>query len=169
MWSHFVSTFVVNCSSPGSSHAFSSPIIFTGKHRDNTSPKNRQHGFTLVEILVSIGIVGILAGVAIPNYMSFTKNRDISGALASLMNATTQMEKEFIDRNNYSCDAMQVASKNYVFSCSLNNGYLITASSSDNNYVYTINQNGTRKTLKFDGNTISNSNNCWKTSENGCY
>jgi type IV pilus assembly protein PilE len=64
------------------------------------SPK----GFTLIELMVVVAIVGILAGIAYPSYQdSITKSRraDAKGALLGLANA---MERHFTVTNSY-CDA----------------------------------------------------------------
>jgi type IV pilus assembly protein PilE len=58
-------------------------------------------GFTLIELMITVAIVGILAGVAYPGYQdSVRKSRraDAQGALLGFANA---MERYFTENNSY--------------------------------------------------------------------
>lgn len=66
--------------------------------------KKPQLGFTLIELMVTVAIVGILASIAFPSYQeSVRKSRrvDAQGALLGFANA---MERHFTEFNTY-CDA----------------------------------------------------------------
>jgi len=63
--------------------------------------QQQKNGFTLIELMVTVAIVGILAGIAYPSYQdSVMKSRraDAKGALLGFANA---MERHFTETNSY--------------------------------------------------------------------
>ena len=61
--------------------------------------KTFSQGFTLLEMLIAIAIIGILAAVAIPGYKQFTIRAKMVDALV-LMEANKERIEEFYDLNN---------------------------------------------------------------------
>ena len=62
---------------------------------------NNQHGFTLVELMIVIVIVGILAAVAIPIYQGNIKKAKMSECDAALGTIRTALRVYYAEHGNY--------------------------------------------------------------------
>lgn len=63
--------------------------------------QQRQSGFTLVELLIVIGIVGVIAAIAYPSYQDSVRNTKRSEAQGALVSFAAAMEKHFSQNNSY--------------------------------------------------------------------
>jgi len=61
--------------------------------------KKVQAGFTLIELMIVIAIVGILAAVALPAYQDYTVRAKISEAIATLGEAKTSVTEYYVTNN----------------------------------------------------------------------
>ena len=60
-----------------------------------------QKGFTLLELLITMCIIMILAGIAIPSYKDYKKKAYNVRALSDLKNISTAEELYYIDNEKY--------------------------------------------------------------------
>jgi len=61
-----------------------------------------EKGFTLIELMIVIAIIGILAAVAIPSYQNYTKRAKASEAKVMLDAIRTHQESFRAENNRYS-------------------------------------------------------------------
>ncbi len=57
--------------------------------------QKKQQGFTLIELMIVIAIVGILAAIALPAYQDYTVRAKMSEALANLAEAKTSISEYY--------------------------------------------------------------------------
>lgn len=69
--------------------------------------KKIQQGFTLIELMIVVAIIGILAAIAIPAYQDYTQRAQIGEAFAMISGAKTGIA-EFAQTNGAYPDATQL-------------------------------------------------------------
>ncbi len=69
--------------------------------------QKKQQGFTLIELMIVIAIVGILAAVALPAYQDYTVRAKLSEALGVLAEAKTSVGEFYIANNAFPADAQE--------------------------------------------------------------
>ena len=150
----------------------------------------RQSGFTLIELMVTVAIVAILAAVAIPNYSDYVRRSQIQEATSNLLAMRTKMELYFQDNRKYTgaCAPGTVAPlpgtppgtlKNFTISCpTLSDGppmaYTIQADGADNmaGITFTIDQANVRATTVAAGSPMAKAGfgpnaTCWTSKKAG--
>ncbi|MBQ4845813.1 prepilin-type N-terminal cleavage/methylation domain-containing protein [Pseudoalteromonas sp. MMG013] len=131
-----------------------------------------QHGFTLIEVMMVIAIIGILVAIGIPNYERYAKRAARADAMVILLDAANKQEQFFVDNRQYTTDlediGVSATSENGYFSIAAtvnNSTFVITATaqggpvSSDTMCTtLTINELG----LKGYTGLAKNADECWE-------
>jgi len=112
-----------------------------------TRMMRKNEGFTLIELMIVIAIIGILAAIAIPQFSAYRQRSYNSSANADLRNAATAQEAYYVDFMTYTTvEASLVGtyglftSRGVVFTINNANttSYNMTAYHSSGNRTYSI-------------------------------
>jgi type IV pilus assembly protein PilE len=80
--------------------------------------KNIQKAFTLVELMVTVAIIGILAGIAYPSYLDSVVKSRRTDAKAGLVKFAAMMVRQQTEAGTYVGYSTPSASDYYTFSAS---------------------------------------------------
>ncbi|MFA6040111.1 MAG: type IV pilin protein [Methylophilus sp.] len=137
-----------------------------------TITKKIHKGFTLVEIMIVVAIIGILASIALPAYSNYVQKGQAAEAPSNLANLRIQMEQYFQDKRTYvgGVCAPTNGAQYFTYDCSVAasaTAYTLRAQGKSGTKVagfeFTVNQDNL-KTSKYDGATGAT---CWLSSKSG--
>lgn len=131
---------------------------------------SKQHGVTLIELMIVVAVVAILAAIAYPSYRNQIMRSHRTEAKAALLNIQVAQEKYFLQNNSYgSLAQLGAASLGLTASNTTASGYYLVSlptqtatgyqanadaqgGQSDDTHcaTFTINQAGTRGATNTD-------------------
>lgn len=141
-----------------------------------------QKGFTLVELMIVVAIVGILASIAVPAYSNYVLRGKLTEAMTELAAMRVKLEQYYQDSRTYAggCAAGTVAplpsgTKYFTYTCPTltTSAFTVTATGiaaqGTGDFVYTVDQSNTKQTTDAPADWGTMPVNCWITKQGeGC-
>ncbi len=94
-----------------------------------SASKGSQNGFTLLEVMVVIVIIGIMIGIAIPNFNEYLRSRRLSGATMQMYVELMNARQQAVTQNKWVSLRLENSHQYKIFTDSNKNGVIDTGES----------------------------------------
>lgn len=151
--------------------------------------QKQQAGFTLIEVMIVVAIIGVLAGIAYPSYLEQVRKSSRSDAIVLINDVAQRMQRCFTAQNTYkpatagTCAVVDKAKSSAAGITSNEGFYVVKLSGDDAEYTdskyllkvtpvtgkrqaqdtncatFTLNQAGVRKA--YNSSNADTTDNCW--------
>jgi type IV pilus assembly protein PilE len=121
----------------------------------------RQQGFTLIELMIAVAIIGIIAAIAYPSYSSYLQQARRSDAMTALLRLVDLQERYYIENSAYTTDLSTLGLT------STENGYYTLSADATNGYKFNATATGVQAddtacaTISIDANNNKLPADCW--------
>ena len=131
----------------------------------------RQHGFTIIELMIVVVVIAVLSAIALPSYSDYVTRSKFTEAYAQPADLRVKMEQYYLDNKRYSSNAgggtcgipggntpTTQGTKYFTFACASSNAnvsgdqeYTLTATGIAgeglDGIAFTINTSNTKQTV----------------------
>ena len=137
--------------------------------------RSAHRGFTLIEVMITVAIIGILSAIALPQYSDYVRRGRIPEATSNLATTQVRMEQYFQDARTYigtaynnGCGVATPTGKYFSFAfispCTATTYTLqATGIGAMSGFSYTVNQDG------IQGSAISGVSSGWNATSAVCW
>lgn len=118
--------------------------------------KKDQKGFTLIELMIVIAIIGILAAIAIPQFSAYRERGFVASMQADANSIRVAEEAYFVDNNVYLATAAPdtgLASYGFKNFSAGNSAAVVASGAIATGFKVTVSSDKTSKTVVFDSVT----------------
>jgi len=87
------------------------PVVFHSLLKENPNVTDKgfmnKKGFSLLEVLITVGLISIISGIAVPNYLKYTRNAKTAEAQSSLSQIYMAEKAFYLQWRFYTCDLLR--------------------------------------------------------------